>query len=75
VFTTHGLNLIASKSTLPVSQTVHPYNLRHALERFERDYLHNILVLANWDITRAAEMLGISSRTLTSKMKRYDLVC
>jgi DNA-binding NtrC family response regulator len=51
----------------------HPYNLQRAIERFERDYLHNILVLAGWDKLRAAEMLGIHPRTLALKMKRYDL--
>ena len=51
----------------------HPYNLQRALERFERGYLRNILVLANWDTAYAAEMLGISQKTLSRKMKKYEI--
>ena len=51
----------------------HPYNLQQALERFERGYLHNILVLADWDLDDAAEMLGIRPKTLSGKMKKYEL--
>jgi DNA-binding NtrC family response regulator len=52
----------------------HPYNLQRAIERFERGYLHNILVLSEWDRMRAAEMLGIHQKTLVTKLKKYDLV-
>jgi len=52
----------------------HPYNLRHALERFESKYLHNILELARRDRARAAEMLGISPGTLEVKLKKYETV-
>ena len=51
----------------------HPYNLRHAIERFERGYLQNILVLADWDKLRAAKMLGIHPKTLKAKLKKYEL--
>lgn len=51
----------------------HPYNLRRALERFERGYLQNILVLAEWDKLRAAKMLGIQPKTLEGKLKKYEL--
>ena len=51
----------------------HPYNLRHAIERFERGYLQNILVLAEWDKLRAAKMLGIPPKTLEIKLKKYEL--
>ena len=40
----------AAGSQTQNTQREHPYNLRQALERFERSYLHNILVLADWDI-------------------------
>ena len=56
------------------SARAHPYNLQRALERFERSYLHNILVLADWDINYAAEMLGIRPNTLSGKMKKYEIV-
>lgn len=51
----------------------HPYNLRSALERFERDYLQNILVLAAWDEPQAARMLGIHLKTLKAKLSQYEL--
>ena len=56
------------------TEVAHPYNLRHALERFERKYLHNILELARRDRARAAEMLGISPGTLEVKLKKYETV-
>ena len=51
----------------------HPYNLRRAIERFERGYLQNILVLTGWDQMRASEMLGIRPKTLEIKLKKYEL--
>ncbi len=54
--------------------TDHPYNLQQALKRFECSYLQNILVLADGDVAHAAEMLGISPKTLSKKIKRYELV-
>ncbi len=51
----------------------HPYNLRPALEEFERKYLRNILVLTRWNITEAAGMLGICRKTLRRKMNKYEL--
>jgi DNA-binding NtrC family response regulator len=53
--------------------TEHPYNLQRALERFECGYLNNILVLTDGDLAYAAEMLGISPKTLSRKIKRYEL--
>lgn len=51
----------------------HPYNLQRALERFERDYLCNILVLAGGDADYAAKMLGISPNALSRKIKKYEI--
>lgn len=51
----------------------HPYNLRQALEHFERNYLYNILVLVEWDQPQAAKMLGIHQKTLENKLQKYDL--
>ena len=55
------------------TKTGHPYNLRRALKNFERGYIQNILVLNRWNEASAAEMLGISRKTLVAKMKKYDL--
>ena len=54
-------------------QGVHPYNLRQAIERFERKYIRNILELTRWDRWKTAEMLGIAPDTLTAKIRRYHL--
>lgn len=64
----------AGSHTQSTKKTIeHPYNLQRALERFERGYLRNILVLADWDIDYAAEMLGIRRETLSRKMKKYEI--
>ena len=64
---------VGSHTHSTTSAREHPYNLHRALDRFERSYLHNILVLAGWDIDDAAEMLGIRPNTLSGKMKKYEL--
>ena len=74
MFTTNTATFVTTGRRHPHKAAEHPYNLRHAIERFERDYLHNILVLTGWDKFRAAEMLGIRPKTLELKMKRYDLL-
>lgn len=51
----------------------HPYNLQRALERFERDYVRNILVLTAWDLASTATMLGISQKMLETKVRQYEL--
>lgn len=51
----------------------HPYNLRKAVEQFERHYLRNILQLSKGDKLTAAALLGIHIRTLESKIKKYDI--
>jgi DNA-binding NtrC family response regulator len=51
----------------------HPYNLRKAIEQFERHYLKNILQLSKGDRHIAAGMLGIHVWTLESKIKKYDI--
>lgn len=51
----------------------HLYNLRQAMERFERGYLNNILELVDWNITEAAELLDISVSTLRAKIKKYGI--
>jgi DNA-binding NtrC family response regulator len=50
----------------------HPYNLRYAVERFECEYVQNILVLTAGDKTQAAQMLGIRVRTLERKLQKYQ---
>lgn len=53
-------------------KAVHPYNLEHAVHRFQRDYIRNILELTNWDMPTAAKMLGIGLDELKRKMDFYE---
>ena len=46
-----------------------PFNLQEALLRFERGYIQNILTLAEGDIERTAQMLGIRSDALLRKLR------
>jgi DNA-binding NtrC family response regulator len=73
------MSLATTRSTVTSVTTTtkhleHPYNLRRAIERFERGYLQNILVLAGWDNLSAAKMLGIQPKTLKAKLKKYELL-
>lgn len=45
-----------------------PYNLHDALLRFERGYIQNILTLAEGNIERTAQMLGIRPNALRRKL-------
>ncbi len=71
---TFDSDIAAKKGQYPKTKTEHPYNLRRALENFERGYIQNILVLNCWNKASTAEMLGISRKTLEVKMKKYELL-
>jgi len=43
------------------------------LEDVEREHIHRCLVLAEWDVTKAAQQLGISRQTLYRKMEKYSI--
>lgn len=51
----------------------HPFHLRRALERFERGFLHNILVLTQGDQRQAAELLDLSLADLQEKLSYYAM--
>jgi two-component system nitrogen regulation response regulator NtrX len=44
-----------------------------ALERFERDYLRQVLEAESWNITRTAQRIGIAREELHRKIKRLGL--
>jgi DNA-binding NtrC family response regulator len=46
----------------------------HSLEELERDAIRATLEVTHYKITRAAEILGISRKTLLEKRKRYGLL-
>lgn len=47
--------------------------LASALDRFERDYLREVLCQNEWKRAETADILGIDRRTLFRKIKQYDL--
>ena len=54
---------------MPHASRASPFNLHDALLRFERGYIQNILTLAEGDINRAAQMLGIRPNALRRKLQ------
>ena len=44
-----------------------------SLEEIEREAIHTTLEATRYKITRAAEILGISRKTLLDKRKKYGL--
>jgi two-component system nitrogen regulation response regulator NtrX len=47
--------------------------LRDARDHFEREFILRSLKLSNWNITRAAERMGIERSNLHRKMKAYGI--
>lgn len=56
-----------------MSTYVTTYNLRFAMEQFERGYVRNIMVLARGDREQAAKMLGIHQEILATKLRQFNL--
>ena len=48
-------------------------NLKKNLQESEREYILKVLEMTNFKRKDAAEILGISTKTLWQKMKEYDL--
>jgi DNA-binding NtrC family response regulator len=44
-----------------------------SLDEMEREHIHRVLVATNHNLSRAADILGITRATLYSKIKRYQL--
>jgi len=61
----------AATSTAPISAGGD--DLRSNVETFERDRIASALERCGGNQTRAAEMLGVSRRTLVTKLRLYDL--
>ncbi len=60
------------KSTVKTAK--HPYDLKKAVEKFERGYLINVLQISSGSKARASEMLCIRSEVLERKMKKYRII-
>ncbi len=55
------------------TEVVPPGNLKAAAAAAEMDRIRQALVQANYRMTRAAEVLGVSRKTLWEKIKRYGI--
>ena len=49
------------------------YDLRKAVQQFEREYIRRVLEKTHWNQTMAARMLGIHRNTLLGKIEQLDL--
>jgi two-component system NtrC family response regulator len=49
------------------------FNLKEARSRAERQAIHQALVVADGNVSRAAELLGVTRPTLYDLMQRYEL--
>jgi transcriptional regulator with PAS, ATPase and Fis domain len=43
------------------------------LDEMEKEHIHRVLLATNHNLTKAADVLGITRATLYSKIKRYNL--
>ena len=48
-------------------------SLKQARQDFEREFIREKLALANWNVTKAAKMLGIPRTYLYKKMKKFGI--
>jgi len=48
-------------------------SLQEAREQFEREFIHQKLIMNNWNITRTAKMLGIPRTYLHNKINKFKL--
>jgi two-component system response regulator AtoC len=49
------------------------YDLRKAVQQFEREYIRRVLEKTHWNQTMAARMLGIHRNTLLGKIEQLEL--
>ena len=59
--------------TSPISRVPPGYKEPLSMDQVERTHLEHTLELVGGNRTRAAEMLGISVRTMRNKIRQYDL--
>jgi len=49
------------------------FNLEKEIEKIERYYLQHAMELSNWNMTKAAQLLGLSFRSMRYKVQKYGL--
>ena len=55
-----------------LSLSIHT-DLRKARDHFEREFIRRALIMKDWQVSEAAEMLGIDRSHLWKKMRRYGI--
>ncbi|MFP4081683.1 MAG: sigma-54-dependent transcriptional regulator [Candidatus Aminicenantes bacterium] len=48
-------------------------SLKQAKEYFEREYIHQVLIKSNWDLTKASSVLNIEQQDLHQKIKALGI--
>lgn len=61
------------RMTASDSKTEDGYGLRGSMEEAERDAIREALVRNDWAISKTAQKLGISRKSLWEKMRRYRI--
>jgi two-component system, NtrC family, response regulator AtoC len=67
------LDLQSSHTPLVEQLEAEGYDLRKAVQQFEREYIRRVLEKTHWNQTVAARMLGIHRNTLLGKIEQLDL--
>jgi DNA-binding NtrC family response regulator len=67
------LDLQSSHTPLVEQLGEEGYDLRKAVQQFEREYIRRVLEKTHWNQTMAARMLGIHRNTLLGKIEQLDL--
>jgi DNA-binding NtrC family response regulator len=67
------LDLRSSHTPLVEQLEEEGYDLRKAVQQFEREYIRRVLEKTHWNQTVAARMLGIHRNTLLGKIEQLDL--
>jgi DNA-binding NtrC family response regulator len=67
------LDLHSSHTPLAEQLEDEGYDLRKAVQQFEREYIRRVLEKTHWNQTVAARMLGIHRNTLLGKIEQLDL--
>jgi DNA-binding NtrC family response regulator len=67
------LDLQSSHAPLVEQLEDEGYDLRKAVQQFEREYIRRVLEKTHWNQTVAARMLGIHRNTLLGKIEQLDL--
>lgn len=64
---------ISEQKISPPTGDIPPLPLRDARAKFEKDYIEKILHTVNGNVSKASQLLGITSRQLWNKISEYDI--